>query len=187
MCNFTRCVGRSFRLGLLGAFFLGALAPGCSTTPSPSERERQARFAFNQAMRVHQLPVGDATNAVERATLMDQTASAYAKVEQDYRDVPRWAAAALRCQGQANLERGQVKAALACFDQVGRRYPGEHWEVIQAWKAAADTLWVAHQQSEARLYYRQIVTTYGGKTGHPPMFDTIVTVARSRLKEPGDP
>ncbi len=187
MCNLTRCVRRSLRLGLLGAFSLAVLAMGCSTTPSPSARERQARFAFNQAMRVYQLPVGDATNSVDRAALLDQSAAAYDKVEQDYRDVPRWAAAALRCRGQVHLDRGQVKAALACFDQVGRRYPGEHWEVIQAWKAAADTLWAAQQRSEARLYYRQIATTYGGKSGQPPMFDTIVTVARSRLKESGGP
>lgn len=187
MHNVTKHHGDPFPLGLLTALVLAALAVGCSTTPTISEREHQARFAFNQTMRLYHVPASEASNTVDRAALLDQSAFAYKKLEQDYSDVPRWAAASLRNLGQINVERGQLKEALVCYEQVGRRYPDEHWEVIQSWKAAADALWAAHQRSEAMLFYRQIVNTYGGKAGQPAMFDTIVTVARSRLKEAGGP
>lgn len=165
---------------------------GCAHGADPakgagvSARESKARYEYNRVIRQYQLPALDATNAVERVAMLDQTAFELEAMARTYADVPQWAAAALRTLGTIHIQRGQLKDGLACFEQVGQRYPQEHWEVIQAWKDAADTLWETHHRGEARLYYRQIVNTYD-RPGQPPMFATIVRVARDRLAEPNLP
>lgn len=156
---------------------------GCATpTSGTDQRASKARYEYNRIMREFRVPAGDATNATERMVLLEQVAREYERFERDFRDQPRWAAAALRSLGQVQLSRGQVKPALDCFEQVGRRYPHEHWEVIQAWKEAADVLWQSEHRGEASVYYRQMINTYG-RPGQPAMFDTLVGIARARLKE----
>ena len=158
---------------------------GCSTTPDQaSNREAKARYEYNRIMREYRVPAEEATNEVERVAMLDQVAAAYLEFTQEYGDVPRWSAAALRSLGQVHLERGEFKEALASFEQVGQRYPQEHWEVIQAWKEAADMLWETRHRGEAVLYYRQMVDTYD-RPGQPPMFETLVNIARLRLNEQG--
>ena len=182
------------RGGLVGVALalLVGVGPGCTHAPAPlpggvdPARASKARYEYNRVIRQYQLPALDATNAVERVAMLDQTAFELESMARTYADVPPWAAAALRTLGKVHVERGQLKDALACFEQVGQRYPQEHWEVIQAWKDAADTLWETHHRGEARLYYRQIVNTYD-RPGQPPMFATIVRVARDRLAEPNLP
>lgn len=175
-----------FYLAVIACALFSAAA-GCSSTPSSAKRDEQAKFLYNQTMRLYHIAAGDSTNSEQRVALLDQAAQNYESLARDYSDVPRWAAASLRNLGQIQLERGQLKDALASFEQVGRRYPGEHWEVIQAWKAAGDALWLTRQRGEALLYYRQIVNVYGGKTDQPPMFDSILQVARARLKDAAAP
>lgn len=156
---------------------------GCKTpTDGGVQRDAKARFEFNRIMRERMVPAGDATNVAERLVMLDEAAQEYETFERDYRDQPRWAAKALRTLGQLQLRRGQVKQALDCFELVGQRYPNEHWEVIQAWKEAADVLWQQEQRGEASVYYNQIVTTYG-RSGQPAMFETLVNISRARLKE----
>ncbi len=161
-------------------------AAGCASASGPKARLSQARYQYNRVTGQVYIKALDATNAVERITLLDVAAEEYGRVAREFPDVPAWAAAALRSEGQIRLERGQLGEALTCLEQVGQRYPQEHWEVIQAWKAAADHLWDTRHRGEARVYYRQIVSTYG-RPGQPPMFDTIVSVARQRLAERDTP
>ena len=173
--------------GLSLGWAVAACLTGCaSTAPGPSPREAKARYQFNHIMRTCQVAAEDATNEVDRVTLLNQAARSYQQMARDYSDVPRWAAASLRSLGQIHVAQDALKEALSSFDQVGQLYPGEHWEVIQSWKAAGDALWNARHRGEAALYYRQIVDTYG-RPGQPPMFDTIVGIARGRLKEQGLP
>lgn len=169
-------------IGVAGMIGLWLVA-GCATAPGGAHaREPKAKFEYNRIMREYRVPAEEATNEVERVAMLDQVAQAYADFSQEYADVPRWAAAALRARGQIHVVRGQFQDALACFEQVGQRYPQEHWEVIQAWKEAADLLWETQHRGEAVLYYRQIVQTYD-RPGQPPMFGTLVDIARSRLQE----
>lgn len=169
-------------LWVLTALLL-VVAWGCRTpTGGPSDREAKARFEYNRIMREWVVPAGDVSNTVERMDLLEQAAQEYEQFERDFRDQHRWAAAALRSLGQVQLSRGQVKAALDCFELVGQRYPHEHWEVIQAWKEAADTLWQSEHRGEASVYYQQMINTYG-RPGQPAMFETLVDIARARLKE----
>jgi tetratricopeptide (TPR) repeat protein len=135
-------------------------------------------------MRIYVAPAAEATNEVDRAALLDQAEAAYQKIADEYTDVPAWAANAWRTLGQLKIQRGRLRDGLYCYEQVGRLYPAVHWEVIQAWKAAADALWMRQLNLEAIQYYQKIVLTYGGKPGQPPMFETIVDIARSRLREP---
>ena len=167
----------------VSAVLLLVVAWGCSTpTRGAAARESKARFEYNRIMRELRVPAEDATNAVQRFPMLEQAAAAYEQFERDFRDQPRWAAAALRSLGQIQLSRGQTRLALDCFEQVGQRYPNEHWEVIQAWKESADILWKSEHRGEASVYYQQIVTTYG-RPGQPAMFETLVGIARARLKE----
>lgn len=176
----------------LALVLAGGVGMGCAHTPAQaaghkvSARESKARYEYNRVIRQYQLPAIDATNAVERVAMLDQTAFELEAMVREYAEVPKWAAIALRTLGKIHIERGQLKEGLACFEQVGQRYPQEHWEVIQAWREAGDTLWETHHRGEARLYYRQIVSTYD-RPGQPPMFDTIVRVARARLEESNPP
>lgn len=165
------------------AAILLVVAWGCTTPTSGAEqRAAKARFEYNRIMREWVVPAGDATNTVERMDLLVQAAQEYQQFERDFRDQPRWAAAALRSLGQVQLNRGQVKSALDCFELVGQRYPHEHWEVIQSWKEAADVLWKSEHRGEASVYYQQMINTYG-RSGQPDMFTTLVDIARERLKE----
>lgn len=167
----------------LAAVLLLVVAWGCAApTSGTGARAAKARFEYNRIMRELLVRAGDATNAVLRMALLDQAALEFQRFERDFRDEPRWAASALRSLGQIQLDRGQIKLALDCFEQVGQRYPNEHWEVIQAWKESADALWKSEHRGEASVYYQQIVTTYG-RPGQPAMFDTLVGIARVRLKE----
>ena len=168
---------------IISVALLLVVAWGCAApTRGAGQRASKARFEYNRIMREWVVPAGDATNVVERMELLEQAAQEYQQFERDFRDQPRWAAAALRSLGQVQLNRGQVKPALDCFELVGQRYPHEHWEVIQAWKEAADVLWQSEHRGEASVYYQQMINTYG-RSGQPDMFTTLVDIARERLKE----
>ena len=117
-------------------------AAGCaSPSRDGAQRLSKARYEYNRIMRDFRVPAEEATNEVQRLVMLEQAASEYLQFTQDYGDCAPLAAAALRSLGQIHLALGEGKEALSCFEQVGQRYPGEHWEVIQAWKQAADTLW----------------------------------------------
>ena len=181
---------RFFRMVAPAAFALSLLALlpcGCASSgPTPAQRDAEARYHYNQAMRLYRVPTADASNEVDRVVLLDAAAKEYARLAHVYRDVPRFASASWRSLGMIQLARGELREALTALEQVGRLYPDQHWEVIQAWKAAADALWNARHRAEAALYYRQIVSVYG-KPGQPPMFDTLVVIARARLAEEATP
>lgn len=169
------------------AVVVAVWAAGCATSPDQgAQRLSKARFEYNRIMREFRVPAEEATNDVQRLAMLEQAAVEYLQFTQNYGDCAPLAAAALRSLGQIHLALGEGKEALSCFEQVGQRYPQEHWEVIQAWKQAADTLWETRHRGEATLYYQQIVTTYD-RPGQPPMFETVVNIARSRLKERGVP
>jgi hypothetical protein len=88
------------------AAILLVVAWGCTTPTSGAEqRAAKARFEYNRIMREWVVPAGDATNTVERMDLLVQAAQEYQQFERDFRDQPRWAAAALRSLGQVQLNR----------------------------------------------------------------------------------
>jgi tetratricopeptide (TPR) repeat protein len=170
---------------LLGLALLAAA--GCLSTRSDAERRTaQARHEFMRVVRELQVPAGDATNEVVRGELLTNAVAGYLDLVARYPDQPQWCAQALRSVANIYRAEGRRAEALATYERLAHRYPGEHWEVIQAWKAAGDLMWDSRMRELARGYYQQIVDTYSGPD-QPPMFQTIVDIARQRLSAGRDP
>ena len=171
-------------------WWMGMAALVCAGCLSPhgdvAKRASQAKFEFNRIVREYQVPAGDATNAVQRGAYLTNAVTAFRALAERYPDQPQWAAQSMRCIANIHRAEGRRAEALATYEQLVHRYPGEHWEVIQAWKSCGDLLWDSRMKELAREYYRQIVDTYGGP-GQPPMFDTLVHIARQRLADGARP
>ncbi len=98
-----------------------------------------------------------------------------------YRDQAYWCAQATRSLGNVRVEQDRLNEAVALYRRVGDRYPAFEWEVLQAWKSAADLLWEAGQREEARGFYRQIIERFGeDPEEQPPVYRAIVKAAKSR-------
>lgn len=168
--------------------FLAAALLGSCSSPKPAmdQRAREARYEFNRVVREYHVPMSEATNDLERGVWMTNALAGYEAICRDFGDQAKWAAQSLRSMGNVYLAQGDRARALRCYDQVGRDYPGEHWEVIQAWKSAGDLLWDSGMKSEGAKYFSLIVQTYAGMD-EPPMFKTLVEISRDRLAGIGAP
>ncbi len=170
----------------LAAAALG-LAAGCLAPPeSPEARASQARYQFQEIVRRYHVPAGDTTNEVERVALLLAARQGYEGLLAAYPEQRLWAAQSVRAVAQIHLVEGRPDEALAWFDRVGRDYPEQDWEVIQAWKSAGDHLRDRGEGRRAAAYFRRIVTTYD-KPGVAPMFQTMVTISKRRLDELSEP
>jgi tetratricopeptide (TPR) repeat protein len=171
----------------LPALLYLAMGAGCvSPGGNADRRERQARHDFNQVVRELHVPAGDATNDVMRGELLTNAVKGYLAIVQQYPDQPQWGAQALRSVANIHRAEGRRGEALAAYARIAHKYPGQDWEIIQAWKSAGDLLWESKMKELARDYYRQIVTAYG-EVRDPPMFQTIADIARRRLAGDSQP
>lgn len=161
----------------------GLLAAGltaCATRAPMESEEARARYEFKRIVRAYEIPAAETTNAADRAAYQEQALLAYEALRAAYPNARATAAAALRAVGHLHAARGERKEALAAFARVGVLYPEQEWEVIQAWRAAGDLLWTAGMKKEALPFYQDIVTTFD-RPDLPPLFDTIVRIARDRI------
>jgi len=164
-----------------------AVGAGCvASGGNVDRRERQARHEFNQVVRELHVPAGDATNDVMRGELLTNAVKRYLAIVQQYPDQPQWGAQAMRSVANIYRAEGRRAEALATYERIAHKYPGQDWEIIQAWKSAGDLLWDSAMKELARDYYRQIVDAYG-EVHDPPMFQTIADIARRRLAGDGQP
>ncbi|HMP76651.1 MAG TPA: hypothetical protein PKE12_10185 [Kiritimatiellia bacterium] len=161
-------------------------APGCATRAPTAVSTSEAQYEFKRIVREYQLPAAEATNDVDRAALLDQAANAFEALREKHPDASPWAAAALRSAGNIHAELGHRKEALAAYARVGLLYPDDEWEAIQAMRSAGDILWIAGIRDQAILFYREIIEKFD-KPGKPPMFDTVVRIAKDRLSEAAPP
>ena len=173
-------------LCLLLCLALGVGAGCVAASGNVDRRERQARHDFNRVVRELHVPAGDATNDVMRGELLTNAVKGYLAIVQQYPDQPQWGAQALRSVANIHRAEGRRGEALAAYARIAHKYPGQDWEIIQAWKSAGDLLWDSSMKGLARDYYRQIVAAYG-EVHDPPMFQTIVDIARRRLAGDGQP
>lgn len=166
---------------VFAALALILAAAGCqSSRARPAKRAASAKHAFNLVVRQAHVPAGDSTNDIERAELLVRAAAGYQDIVKRYPDQPQWAAQSLRSLGNVYQLQGRPADALSAYDRVGRDYPGEHWEVIQAWKSAGDLLLDTGDREGAARYFRRIVDTYD-RADAAPMFRTLVDISRRRL------
>jgi len=162
-------VGQALRLPLLAIAASGALAlqflAGCATPQV--DRPAAAQQIFSAAVKAH--------NDRE----FDAAAAGYERILRQYRDQPGWCAPALRSLGNVRAAQGQLAESIRLYDRVGREYATYDWEVLQAWKTAADLLWDAGREPAARVYYARIVQRFD-KPAEPAVVQTIVRAAKSR-------
>jgi tetratricopeptide (TPR) repeat protein len=156
---------------------------GCAT-PERKAAEQRLRYTvaknlFEQAANRYDSPSADLQGA-EKMRLLDLAAAGYEEVLKKYPDQKFWCAQSLRSLGNVRAAQGRLDEAVKIWVRVEKEYPQQDWEVLLAWKSAADKLWDANRQDEAREFYRKIVGQFD--TGdEPTQIKQIVQVAKSRL------
>lgn len=153
-------------------------AAGCATQ-SPEQRAAGAKELFDQTTHQFHLPAG-ATAGAERDRLLQQAAAGYEQLLRRYADQPVWCAMALRSLGNVRAAQGRLDDAVKLYDCVASRYPSQDWEILQAWKSAADLLAEAGRPAEARQFDQKIVNRFD-RPDEPEIVRTIVRAARRRL------
>ena len=155
---------------------------GCSgKKESPAQRAEAAKALFDQATKTFHLPSAQAAGA-ERSRLQAQAAEAYQELLRKYPDQSYWAAQALRNLAGIRAAQTNLNEAVRLYASVAGKYPGEEFEVLQGWKAAADLLWEAGRRPEATGFYRKIVERFDS-TNQPPVVRLVVKGSKARLAE----
>lgn len=169
-------VRQALHCAALAAFLL----VGCSSKEEPpAQRAEAAQQLFDHTIRdLHNASTGAPDH--ERLKLQTQAAANYRELLRRYPEQSNLCAQALRQLGNIHAAQTNLKEAVKCYAQVGQRYAQEDWEVLQAWKSAADLLWEADRHDEARDFYRRIVTQFDG-TNQPPVVRLVVKGSQTRL------
>lgn len=159
-----------------------ALLISCATQPPQKSIESKAQYEFNRIVRTYQIPAAESTNAVERAALLHEAFLAYGALITNYPTARPWAARSLLAVAELHAERGDLAKALNAYDLIPTLYPDDEWEVIQAWRAAADLHWRARHYAPALERYFNIVRRFD-RPGLSPAFAAHVRHARDRIRE----
>jgi tetratricopeptide (TPR) repeat protein len=170
------------KLALCAALLLGLLT-GCGQrqpAATPEQRYTSAKALFEKASRDYHIPSAEARGA-ERRNLEDQAAAIYAEVAKEYTDQPVWASQALRSLGNIRAAQTNINEAVKLYVQVGERFPKHDFEVLMAWKAAADLLADSGRAAEAKGFYEKIVARFD-RPDALPIVQSVVRGSKARLK-----
>jgi tetratricopeptide (TPR) repeat protein len=172
---------RPSTLGLRASSLLFALLlASCSGNPeTPAQRADAAKALFERATKEFHLPSADAKGPAQRQ-LQDQAAAAYEQLLKKYSDQAEWAAPALRSLGNIRAAQTNLDAAVKLYASVATRYPKQDWEILMAWKSAADQLWDAGRHDDAKAFYQKIVTRFD-KPDATSIVKTAVRGSKDRL------
>lgn len=154
------------------------LLTSCATPPNPAHT-RAAKSLFESTARDYHFPSALATGT-ERNRLLNEAAAGYERILRQYPDQDEWCAKSLRSLANVRAEQNQLTVAVKLYASVAEKYPRQDWEVLQAWKTAADLLWDAGRPDEARPFYRLIITRFDQPTASA-VVQTIVRAARRRV------
>ena len=133
---------------------------GCSRKQlSPAEKYEAAKALFESTSRQFHIPSAEAKGS-EKLRLQQQALMGYRQLVKQYPDQDYWAAQSLRSIGNIYAAQTNLTAAVEHYSEVGSRYPNERWEVLMAWKSAADLLWDANQHDRAQQFYAKIVQRF---------------------------
>ena len=150
----------------------------CATPPNPAHA-RAAKSFFESIARDYHFPAAMATGT-ERNRLLSEAAAGYERILRQYPDQDEWSAKALRSLANVRAEQGQLDVAVKLYASVADKHPRQDWEVLQAWKTAADLLWDAGRPDDARKFYRQIVARFD-QPAASAVVQTIVRAARRHM------
>jgi tetratricopeptide (TPR) repeat protein len=164
--------------GLLALLLVGLT--GCAHHRESSlQRSEAARALFERTTKEFHLPSAEAQGA-GRLKLQEEAAAGYRELIKEYPDQRQWAAQALRSLGNIRAAQTNLNQAVKYYQSVGQRYPDQEWEVLMAWKTAADLLWDAGRQPEAASFYQKIVARFDVPEA-PQVIQTVVRGSKRRL------
>ena len=133
---------------------------GCVRKQQSSvEKYETAKALFESTSKQFHIPSAEAKGP-EKLHLQRQALAGYRQVLKKYPDESHWAAQSLRSIGNIYAAQTNLTSAVEQYSEVARRYPNERWEVLMAWKSAADLLWDANQHNRAQQFYAKIVQRF---------------------------
>ncbi len=159
------------------------LLAGCSKSETPAQRADAAKALFDRATKEFHVPSAEVRGAEQRR-LQDQAAAAYEALLNRYPEQSNLCAQALRSLANIRAAQTNLNEAVRLYASVGQKYPQEDWEVLMAWKSAADLLWDANRRSEAMAFYQKIVARFD-KPDAPQIVRMVVRGSTNRLAEIG--
>ena len=173
----------SRRFAVLLILFLGVASfIGCKEkAPPAANNDGDARSLFSNTMTRFHAPSADAKGA-ERDHLLSEAAKGYGELLKSFPTETNLCAQSLRALGNIHATQGKTNEAVRLYAAVGEKYPSQDWEILQAWKAAADLLWESNQRDEAKKFYARIVERFG-KNEAPQIISQVVRGSKARLAE----
>jgi tetratricopeptide (TPR) repeat protein len=152
-----------------------------SNKQTPGQRAQAARALFEQTTKSYHIPSAEAKGD-EKLKLQEQAVAGYTELLKTYPDQDYWAAEALRSLGNIRAAQTNLNEAVRQYAAVERKYPRQDWEILMAWKSAADVLWEAGRRDEAKVFYQKIVKRFDG-AGATQVTKTVVRGSKSRLAD----
>lgn len=148
---------------------------GCDPGKQESTQHRYdaAKALFAHATKDFHIPAAEA-RGVDKQKLLQQAAGAYEELLRKYPEQDYWAAQALRGLGNIRAAQTHVNEAVKHYVAVEKKYPQHDFEVLMAWKSAADLLWEAGRHEEAKDFYQKIVARFD----KPETSQVVKTVVR---------
>ena len=168
---------------------VGLLLSGCSSQKeqpreSPAARYGLAKALFEQTTRSFHIPSAEAKGP-ERQRLQTEAMAGYQRLIKEYPEQEYWAAQALRSVGNIYASQTNIAAAVTHYSQVEMHYPKEEWQLLMAWKSAADLLYDTHRQDEAKQFYGKIIHRFDSPDAGQ-VVKMVVRGSKLRLEEPGN-
>src|SRR5438552_12516085 len=145
---------------LISALAGALVLTGCvRMQQSSAEKYEAAKALFESTSKQFHISSAEA-KGTEKLRLQKQALAGYQQLLKNYPDQDHWAAQALRNIGNICAAQTNLTAAVERYSEVGCRYPHERWEVLMAWKSAADLLWDANHRDQAEQFYAKIVDRF---------------------------
>lgn len=148
---------------------------------SPADQSLTARALFEQTTKEFYAPSAEARGA-ERERLLNEAATRYGELLKRFPRDTNLCAQALYALGNIHASQGKTNEAVKAYAAVGEKYGSQEWEVLQAWKSAADLLWEAKRRDEAKAFYGRIVERFG-KNDAPQIIQQVVRGSKTRMME----
>ena len=167
---------------VISHLLLLSLLAGCSahSRQTPEQRAEAAKALFEQTTKNYHTPSATATDS-EKARLQKQAAAGYEQLLKKYPEQEYWAAQAMRNLAGTKAAQGKADEAVKLYGALETKYPKQAWEVLMAWKSAADLLWEHGEQGPAKVYYKKIVDKYD----NPETAQVIQIIVRGSLRRLG--
>ena len=144
----------------LALILCAALMAGCAgKRQTAQQRAVAAKALFEQTTRNFHLPSAE-TDGPEKRRLQAEASRGYRELLSKYSDQKLYASQAERSLGNISAAQGNIDEAVRHYAAVGIKYPGQEWEVLMAWKSAADLLWENGRRPEAVPFYRKLVKRF---------------------------